>query len=138
MKSYAGMALLLCLALTFPVAAQTEPEAKPALGVAGSCEEAKALLDLLRNDVGDEGVIILVARLGDGEPLRKVNQQRLSNVWSYLHHAGQFPAQRLVKAEGEKARGAGRIDLYAKGRLMLTLTAKRGGDIVGARACGMQ
>jgi hypothetical protein len=136
MKVPATLVLLLCALLITPVAAQTEQKPKAALGTAGSCEEAKALLDLLRNDVDGEGVIILVARLGDGERSRQINGPRLDAVWSYLHHAGQFPAERLVKAEGEKVGGSGRIDIYAKGRLTLTLTAKRGGDIVGTKSCG--
>lgn len=133
MKFPAWIVLLLCAGLATPVAALTAQQSKPVLGTTGNVEEAKALLDLLHNEVGDEGVIILVARLGDGETSRKINGPRLYSVWSYLHHAGQFPADRLVKAEGEKVRGPGRIDIYAKGRLMLTLTAQRGRDIVGPR-----
>jgi hypothetical protein len=132
----AGISLLLCLAAVSLVTAQTEGELKPVLGMAHTCEEAKALLDLTRNDVGNEGVIVLVARLGDREVSRRLNRQRLFNVWSYLHHAGGFPANRLVKAEGDRVRGFGRMELYAKGRLMLILPAKRQGDIVGVRSCG--
>ncbi len=136
MKLPAWIVLLLCAVLAAPAPALTEQKLKPILGVTGNCEEAKALLDLLRNDVGDEGVIILIARLGDGETSRKINGLRLYSVWSYLHHAGQFPSDRLIKAEGEKVRGGGRIEIYAKGRLMLSLTAKPGGDIVGPKTCG--
>lgn len=136
MKSSVRIVLLLCAVLAAHVSALTAQKSKPAPGKTESCEEAKALLDLLRNDAGNEDVIVLVARSGDGENSRKINGPRLYSVWSYLHHAGQFPADRLVKAEGEKVRGPGRIDIYAKGRLMLTLTAKRGGDIVGPRTCG--
>jgi hypothetical protein len=137
MKVITMMVLLLCAVMVTPVAALTEQKSKPVLGMTGNCEEAKALLDLLRNDVGDEGVIILIARLGDGEASRKINGRRLYSVWSYLHHAGQFPSDRLVKAEGEKVVGPSRIEIYAKGRLMLSLTAKTGGDIVGPKTCGI-
>lgn len=136
MRFRATITLLLCLAVGLTAAARTGDEPKSVLGVAGTCEEAKALLDLLRKDVGDDGVIVLVARSGEGETSRKINGQRLYAVWSYLHNAGKFPADRLVKAEGEKVRGRGRVELYAKGKLMLVLTAKRGGDIVGVKSCG--
>ena len=116
--------------------ARAREQLKPALGTAKKCEEAKALLDALRNDAGAEGVIILVARLGDGES-PKLNRRRLYAAWGYLHHAGQFPEGRLVKAEGERVRGRGRVELYAKSKLMLVLMAERpNDDIVGAKSCG--
>ena len=80
----------------------------------------------------------MVARLGDGETSPKVNRRRLYSAWSYLHHAGQFPENRVVKAEGERVRGAGRIELYAKGKLMLVLAAERvNADMVGEKSCGL-
>ena len=129
--------LLLVMLITSPAVAYAQQRLDPVLGTVSNCEEGKALLDLLRNETGNEGVIILVARLGDGETSRKVNRERLYNTWSYLHHAGQFPDEKLVKAEGERVRGQGRVELYAKGKLMLVLTAKRNGDIVGVKSCGV-
>ena len=128
--------LLIALAVISCTVADAQGKLEPVLGTSEKCEEAKALLDLLRIEAGDEGVIILVARLGDGEKSRKVNRERLYNVWSYLHHAGQFPESRIIKAEGERARGSGRVELYAKGKLMLVLSGRRNGDIVGPRTCG--
>ena len=136
MKIQTSVFLLLALAIAKPAVVPAQEVLAPILGTAKKYEDAKARLDMLRNEVGGEGVIILVARLGDGEKSRKVNRERLYNVWSYLHHAGQFPESRIVKAEGERARGRGRVDLYAKGKLMLVLTGRRNGDIVGPRTCG--
>jgi hypothetical protein len=128
--------LLIALAASGHIVAQAQEKLVPPLGTAMKCEEAKVLLDVLRYDAGDEGVIILVARRGDGEPSPKINR-RLYSVWSYLHHAGPFPADRLVRAEGERVRGRGRVELYAKGKLMLILAAERpGDDIVGPKSCG--
>ena len=139
MRSKTKTGLLLLLALVTPgfpiVQAQTKLDPPP--GTVRKCGEAKAALDLLRNDAGDEGVIILVARPGEGEYSSKVNRRRLYSAWSYLHHAGQFPEDRLVRAEGERVRGRGRVELYAKGKLMLILAAERpGDDIVGLKSCG--
>jgi hypothetical protein len=91
----------------------------------------------VRNLSGDDGIIILIARLGKGEYQRKSNRERLHAVWSYLHHAGQFPEHRIVKAEGDRVSGQGRVEIYANGRLMLSLTSSRKGDIVGRKTCGL-
>ena len=137
MKLQMTIFLPVALAAVGCIDAQAQGKLVPTLGTAVKCEEAKALLDVLRNDAEDEGVIILVARLGASDPWPKVNRRRLNSVWSYLHHAGQFPESRLVRAEGERLRGRGRVELYAKGKLMLVLVAERpSDDIVGPKSCG--
>lgn len=104
-KVQTGVLVLLCLVGANSAAAQEAGLLKPVLGSTDNCEDAKARLDNVRILSGEEGVIVLVARLGRGETSRRVNRERLHAIWSYLHRGGRFPDNRLVKAEGERVRG---------------------------------
>ena len=131
------IALLFCMAVINPAIAQKQNLTEPVLGTTDNCEDAKARLDNVRILSGNDGIIILVARLGRGETSRKTNRERLQAVWNYLHHGSAFSEQRIVKTEGDRVSAQGRVDIYGDGRLMLVLVSKRHGDIVGRKSCGM-
>jgi hypothetical protein len=71
-----------------------------------SCEENIALLSGSHQVAGEDGLIIAIARLGDGEHRRELNRRRLHNVLVYLT---EFDWQRapktVIEAEGERVRG---------------------------------
>jgi hypothetical protein len=48
------------------------------------------------------GVLVVVARLGDGEGSRELNRRRLYNVREYLKERGGLAADKIVAAEGER------------------------------------
>ncbi len=68
--------------------------------------------------------IILIARLGKGETLRKWNLRRLHNVVQRLYHVKQ-----IVKAQGERATGKGRVEIYFDGMLLYTFLAHHNRDL---------
>jgi len=63
------------------------------------------------------GVLIVLARLGDGENSRELNRRRLYNVREYLKERGGLAADKIVVAEGERVKGNGRLEYYLGGNL---------------------
>src|SRR5713101_4220300 len=59
--------------------APTQMERKPT-----NCEFHIATLDAAHNQAGKEGLVIAIARLGDGEQRPELNRRRLHNVRAYL------------------------------------------------------
>jgi hypothetical protein len=78
-----------------------------------NCEANAATLDATHQLAGNDGLIIVIARLGSGEWNRKVTQRRLQTVKAYLTKTPwERPAETVILAEGERVRGYGRIELY--------------------------
>lgn len=94
----------------------------------GGCELNAAALDSVRNEalekVREDGVVIVIARLGNDETSRVHNRRRLLAVKGYLSRYG-LHAQRIVTAEGERVSGYGRVELYIDGKLRIVLLANR-------------
>jgi hypothetical protein len=120
--------LLLLILVTgcFDTHAQEEQPKKPA-----NCESDISYLDAASGRAGDDGLIIVIARLGDGERNREVNRRRLYNVFTYLTEwDGRRKPESIVTAEGERVSGYGRIELYVGGKLFHTLLVHRNGDLI--------
>jgi hypothetical protein len=135
-----SLVLMLCLGLSNHVGAQNQNPLEPIIATAdgGYCEGTKAILDRFCIEARNDGIIILVARLGNGEVSRKFNRERLQHINYYLNVTRGIPKNRLVLADGERVRGLGRVEIYAEGKLMLVLTVKRNGDILGLKSCGLE
>ncbi len=135
-----SLILMFCSEILNPADAQNQNSLEPVIATAdgGYCEGTKAILDRFCIEAGNDGVIILVARLGNGEVSRKSNRDRLQHINYYLNITRAIPKNRLVLAEGERVRGLGRVEIYAQGKLMLVLTVKRNGDILGLKSCGLE
>ena len=73
------------------------------------------------------GVMVVMARLGDGEGSRELNRRRLYNVREYLKERGGLAADKIVVAEGERVRGYGRLEYYLAGKLFEQLLFRRNG-----------
>jgi hypothetical protein len=77
---------------------------------------------------GQGGVVIAIARLGDGETARRLNGRRLYNLRVHFTDYG-FASERLIAAEGERAKGFGRVELYVGGKLFDVLLVHRNKDL---------
>jgi hypothetical protein len=123
------LAFALWLPLASHVAAQDTraPESYVALG--NTCESNIARLDNADVEAGKETVLIAVARLGRGEVSRRYNHRRLHNLRLYLTMVRKRDDKNLVVVEGERVRGAGRVEIYARGKLIDVLGFRRAEDL---------
>jgi hypothetical protein len=108
-----------CLSQTKPPAADQQ------IVVPFNCESNSATVDAVHNAAGKDGLIIVVARLGDGEQNRNLNRLRLTTVAKYFTNEWRRDAKTVVLAEGERIRGFGRVEFYVNGKLTVVLAAKR-------------
>jgi len=103
-------------------------ETKPA-----NCEFNVSVLTGVHRVAGDEGLVIMIARLGRGEVSRKLNRRRLHNARTFLTEFGHRSPETIVTAEGDRVDGYGRVELYAGGKLFYVLFASQNADLpVGA------
>ena len=95
------------------------------------CEYNISTLSAAHQAAGEAGLVIVIARLGDGEYSREFNRRRLHNVRIYLT---EFDWHRrpetVITAEGERVKGYGRIELYVQGKLFRVLAVKRNRDLL--------
>ena len=84
-------------------------------------------LDLSASEASEDedGYVIAVARLGDGERSPEINRRRLKFIRDYSVNVRGW--DRIVVASGERVKGLGRVELYAGGKLLYVLLySKRG------------
>lgn len=106
-------------------AAQTsQMEMKP-----GDCEYNVSILTAAHNAAGADGLVIVIARLGNGERRKEFNRRRLHNVRTFLTEFGNRAAQTIITATGERAGGYGRIELYVGGKLFHVLMIRPNDDL---------
>lgn len=95
----------------------------------GNCETNSARLDALRIEAMNVGmmggIIIAVARLGDGEYNPQFNQRRLYTVKKYLGSS----VTNLILTQGERVEGNGRVEIYLHGFLREVLLIKKCQDL---------
>ena len=117
--------LLLLIAGRSDILAQQQPT-KPE-----NCESDIAILDAASGQAGENGLMIVIARLGNGERDRNWNLRRLYNVRTYLTEwDGRRNPKTVITAEGERVSGYGRIELYVGGKLFHTLLVRRNADLI--------
>ena len=64
------------------------------------------------------GVLIVNARLGDGENSRELTRRRLYNVRKFFSEgSSKLASEKVVVAEGERVKGYGRLEYYLGGEL---------------------
>ncbi len=109
----------------YSVSAQFQPS-KPQ-----NCESDIAILDAASRRAGENGLVIVIARLGDGERNREWNHRRLYNVRTYLTEwNGRRNLKTVITAEGERVAGYGRIELYVGDELFHVLLVHRNADLI--------
>jgi hypothetical protein len=123
-----GLALLLSFFATVSAGAfRADQRALPIVVNGDNNETAKAEMDLLAGRAEGK-LIILIARLGNGESSNRLAQQRLRTISDYLKNTRAVPEERLVTAVGQRRRGAGRIEAYLDGELFMVFELRRNRD----------
>lgn len=108
------------------MAQPSQTEATPS-----NCEENISILGAATQAVDKDSLLIVIARLGDGEQNRELNRRRLYNVRTYLSEYVHARApETIITAEGARVNGYGRIELYVGGKLFHVLTIPRNGDLI--------
>ena len=98
-----------------------------------NCEFNISVLTGAHRVAGDAGLVIMIARLGNGERRRELNHRRLHNARTFLIEFGQRVPQTIITAEGERVDGYGRVELYVGGKLFHVLMTNPNDDLaVGA------
>ncbi len=124
MKIFILFLFTLC---SFSIQAQDGKKSNPP----DNCEGNSFRLDTIRDKwkeshlLNENGVIILIARLGKAESDTRLNQRRLYTVSKYLNFANGS----IVKGQGEKTDDLGVVDVYMDGILVESLTAKNCEDL---------
>lgn len=96
-----------------------------------NCEHHILILESAHHAAGKDGLVILIARLGNGENRQDLNRRRLHNARVYLTEYLKLRApEPIVTAEGEQVKGYGRIELYVGGKLHYVLALKRNADLI--------
>ena len=99
------------------------------------CESNAITLDTIHQIAGEDGLIIVIARLGNAERKRELNRRRLQNIRSYLIKFGwRRSPKTVILAEGDRVEGYGRVELYAAGKLVAVLVAERNRNLL-VRSC---
>ncbi len=98
-----------------------------------NCEQNIVSMEVLATmtleQTKDIGVLVAVARLGDGERSREFNRRRLYNVREFLKDRASIQAEKIVVAEGEQVRGLGRVEFYLGGKMVGRLLLARNKDL---------
>lgn len=98
-----------------------------------NCEFNISVLSGADRVAGEDGLVIMIARLGNGERRQELNRRRLHNARTFLTEFGQRAPQTIVTAEGESVDGYGRVELYVGGKLFHVLMIYPNADLaVGA------
>ena len=98
-----------------------------------NCEFHIATLNAASNQAGKDGLVIAIARLGNGERRQDLNRRRLHNLRTYLVEFNGRSPQTIITAEGERVSGYGRVELYVGGKLFYVLMIRPNADLaVGA------
>ena len=99
------------------------PRPLPVTVDADNSEEWKTEISYLSQSIGPDEPVILIARLGNRETSRRLSRQRLEVARFALHVSRglepELKEENIVTAEGERVRGAGRIEAYVRGRLFM-------------------
>lgn len=83
---------------------------------------------MLEKQSNPNTVLIIIARLGNGEKSREINRRRLDNVSEYMKNAYGVEPKKIIIAQGEKTNGFGRIEFYLAGQMVGALLVNRNRD----------
>jgi len=136
MTVIAGMCCICWLVVTGNAVAQNAESPETYVTIGNTCESNIARLDRIHSEAGDDGLVIAIARLGDGEQSRHLNRRRLHNVRLYLERVRGRTPKTLITAESDRARGRGRVEIYRGGKLVDVLGVARGEDLYAGSCDG--
>jgi hypothetical protein len=134
--------LIILGSLSYPAVAQQTPPLTPvklsdfADSKPAHCAERTAVLDGIAQKTPADELIIVVARLGDGDGRPRLNWRRLHNVrayWTEYLYEGREGHKRqpetIILAEGERVKGYGQLEFYVGGKLVWVLKVARNADV---------
>jgi hypothetical protein len=125
--------LTLFYGATANVPAQTVSSLEMQVNSPNQCESNISRIFAAHIEAGKDNLIIIIARLGDGERSRDLNYRRLHNFQTFLAKVHGHDPNTMITAEGKRAAGRGRLEVYIKGKLWDVLGLGRGEDLyVGA------
>jgi hypothetical protein len=138
MNTLATFAHTVAILILFPAGSTTGTKGQSLNAGEGrptNCAHSITVLDVLAQNTPKDELIIVVARLGDGEIRRELNHRRLHNVRHYLtkfltHESVRRSPETVLVAEGERVKGYGRVEFYVGGKLFDRLYIMTGGDLV--------
>ena len=129
-------AILLLLTFTAAAQKQTLEPIEGGIGVSDkplNCEMTFQLMEDVRNlikaEADEKSVLILIARLGNGEKSRTINRRRLYNVREGLKITLRIEKP-IVIAEGERINGFGRVEVYLGGKFIGALVARKNSHVI--------
>ena len=97
------------------------------------CHDYGAFLDVVHQKTAPDQLIIVIARLGDGDARPNLNQRRLENARAYwtkfLYEEHRCTPETIILAEGERVTGHGRLEFYVGGKLVGMLKVARNADL---------
>ena len=97
------------------------------------CASRTAIISGITQRAPADSLIIVIARLGDGDTRPNLNHRRLHNVrtyWTeYLNPEGRRRPETIILAEAERIRGYGRLEFYVGGRLEWVMKVARNADL---------
>lgn len=106
----------------------------------GNCTENAVYFDTIITKANpypefpNSSVIILIARLGDGEKSRKYNERRLEVIKAGITASDKDSAKKVITAQGGRVSGKGVVEVYADGQLIAIFKAERKKNIA-SRNC---
>jgi hypothetical protein len=107
-----------------PVKLADFADAKPA-----QCQFRTPMLDYIDQDAKTDGLIIVIARLGDGDIRPNLNWRRLYNVRAYWTEFRRRKSETIILAEGARVKGYGQMEFYLGGNLVYVLKIARNSDV---------
>jgi hypothetical protein len=126
------IALSICALLPGQTPAQHSNSPEPMMADGNNCESNKAYWDLVAVEANrNNSTVIMVAQLGDSEKARRLNMRRLHNLFTYLSYIRGIPSERLIRTEGVRVPGLGRVAVYIGGKLFIVFTVERNEDLQG-------
>jgi len=116
-----------CVVMSPAALAQSERGSVPITVKGSSNEDSKAALALLAQTINEDEFVILIARLGSRESVRRLNYRRVQAVRSYIDvtRPVPFPDQKIVAAEGQPVSRQGRVEVYLRGKLFMIFVFDR-------------
>lgn len=103
-------------------------DAKPA-----QCQFRTPMLDYINQDARSDGLITVIARLGDGDIRPNLNWRRLYNARAYwtefLPEGQRRKPETIMLKEGERVKGYGQLEFYLGENLVYVLKIAHNSDV---------
>jgi hypothetical protein len=132
----AGKCCICWLVVAGNAVAQNAKPPETYVSIGNTCESNIARLDKIHSEAGDSGLVIAIARLGEGEQTHRLNQRRLHNARLYLEKVRGRAPKTIITAESDQVRGRGRIEIYVQGKLVDVLGVGRREDLYAGSCDG--